>query len=267
MARYLLSLGHTSAVYLSALHYTTWSQSRLKGVAGQFSRAGYPDGVQLAANSTLLFLPAMLTASGLRDADVRSLMALKHTPSQTDSLDKEWMDFKARHQLPYPGYPQLSGSEKEYLVELVALNRRKATPQFRRATHEGALDVVADRIHNLSLRPLYEQAAAHTNATAWICANDSVAFGALSFLQKRKVKVPHEISVTGFDNVPVEALGHRLTTFDFNALEFIHRMLNFIVRPPRVRGPHKHQTIEVEGIIVERDTTGRAIPSRQKTRE
>jgi hypothetical protein len=35
---------------------------------------------------------------------------------------------------------------------------------------------------------------------------------------------------------------------------FVNRMLNFIVRPPRPRGHYRHSLIEVESIVVERDT-------------
>ena len=65
-----------------------------------------------------------------------------------------------------------------------------------------------------------------------------------------------------FDNEPVKAIEQRLTTLDFNAAGFIHRMLNFIARPPRTRGPYQHRPIEVEGIVMIRDTAG---PARSAT--
>lgn len=60
--------------------------------------------------------------------------------------------------------------------------------------------------------------------TALVCANDSIAFGVISALRKHGIRVPEDISVTGFDNidaadrsqsalttvhVPKEAMGER----------------------------------------------------------
>ena len=97
-------------------------------------------------------------------------------------------------------------------------------------------------------------------ATCGICANDVTALAALKFLRGRQVRTPGDISVMGFDNAPVVALENRLTTFDFNAMGFIRAMLSFVLRPPKPRGAYRHKTIEIKGIVLERDTTGRARP-------
>jgi hypothetical protein len=59
----------------------------------------------------------------------------------------------------------------------------------------------------------------------------------------------------GFDNSPVEALEHPLTRLDCNASGFIHRMVNSVVRPPHPRGAYRHSAIEIDAIVVQRDTT------------
>jgi LacI family transcriptional regulator len=89
-----------------------------------------------------------------------------------------------------------------------------------------------------------------------ICSNDDIAIQALSYLRKQGISVPKEISVVGFDNQPVRTLEHRLTSLDFNAYGFMHRMLNFIARPPRPRGYYRHMPVEVEAIVMQRDTAG-----------
>ena len=49
--------------------------------------------------------------------------------------------------------------------------------------------------------------------TAIICGNDVLAIGALSAAQARSIRVPEEISITGFDNLPItEYVWPKLTT-------------------------------------------------------
>ena len=49
--------------------------------------------------------------------------------------------------------------------------------------------------------------------TALLCANDMMAIGALEYCREKAIKVPAEISVVGFDDVPTaELLTPRLTT-------------------------------------------------------
>lgn len=49
--------------------------------------------------------------------------------------------------------------------------------------------------------------------TAWICASDQIAFGLISGLTERGIKVPDDLSVTGFDNIEMtEVFNPPLTT-------------------------------------------------------
>jgi LacI family transcriptional regulator len=50
-------------------------------------------------------------------------------------------------------------------------------------------------------------------ATALFCANDEMAVGALSYFQEAGIRVPHELSVIGYDDTPsAEFSAPRLTT-------------------------------------------------------
>jgi DNA-binding LacI/PurR family transcriptional regulator len=95
--------------------------------------------------------------------------------------------------------------------------------------------------------------------TAWICANDLAGICALDYLGKHRRPVPRTISVAGFDNLSAAAVENRLTSFDFNTAGVIYRALDFIVRPPKPRPGYRHFPIEVEGIVMERNTTGPAV--------
>jgi len=47
-----------------------------------------------------------------------------------------------------------------------------------------------------------------TRPTAVFCASDLMAFGAIMMALREDVKVPEDISLVGFDNSPIAALGH-----------------------------------------------------------
>ena len=51
--------------------------------------------------------------------------------------------------------------------------------------------------------------------TAIICVNDIMAVGALRELRERGIRVPQDMSVTGFDNV-------KLSEFSYPALTTVH---------------------------------------------
>jgi LacI family transcriptional regulator len=58
-------------------------------------------------------------------------------------------------------------------------------------------------------RALAEQALAgppRTRPTALLCANDLMAIGALQYCRSAGLRVPEDVSITGFDDVPIAAL-------------------------------------------------------------
>jgi LacI family repressor for deo operon, udp, cdd, tsx, nupC, and nupG len=63
-----------------------------------------------------------------------------------------------------------------------------------------------------------KNAAAHVismaeTPTAWICASDQIAFGLIAGLTEAGVRVPEDVSVTGFDNIEMtEVFNPPLTT-------------------------------------------------------
>ena len=90
---------------------------------------------------------------------------------------------------------------------------------------------------------------------AIIAANDNAALGIIRCLNERKIKIPQEVAVTGFDNIEASAfLRPALTTFDvpksdigrFAAKIVIDRCLN-----PRT----ENITINIPYKLVEREST------------
>jgi DNA-binding LacI/PurR family transcriptional regulator len=258
IARFLLGLGHTSIAFISLFHYAHWARRRYDGIVSQYSRLGFGGGVKLFAETVDVYLPNLLTASGLSDDTVRGLIAIGRTPSQFRDMESHWIEFKKANKPPFKGFPRLDTATVDGLVEVLALMRRHHGHHFYERTAAGSFDAIEKVMFTMHLTPLLDQAYKIGGATAWVCATDGIAFEALSFLRERKIRVPHDISVAGFDNAPVTAIEQGLTTLDFNAMSFVHQMLGFIVRPPRPRGAYRHATVEIEGVVMERATTGKA---------
>src|SRR5438067_5563325 len=95
--------------------------------------------------------------------------------------------------------------------------------------------------------------------TAIICVNDIMAVGALRELRERGIRVPEDISVTGFDNV-------KLSEFCYPALTTVHiprdRIGHIIFdrlapKPDKPETPAEHEIV-IDPEFVLRDSTGPA---------
>jgi LacI family transcriptional regulator len=60
--------------------------------------------------------------------------------------------------------------------------------------------------------------------TALICGNDVIAIGVLFEAQQRGIRVPQQLSITGFDNMPlIQDISPRVTTVNVPAQEMGER--------------------------------------------
>jgi DNA-binding LacI/PurR family transcriptional regulator len=92
--------------------------------------------------------------------------------------------------------------------------------------------------------------------TALICVNDITAVGALRELRERGLRVPQDVSVTGFDNV-------KLSEFCYPALTTVHiprERIGHIICECLIPGPQGPNGVEHEIVIdpefVVRESTG-----------
>ena len=107
------------------------------------------------------------------------------------------------------------------------------------------------------LAPRLHEVLALSDVTAWVAANDSLAFVLLDFLRDARVDVPDRLSVVGFDDTP-GAFTSGLTSYNFNAGLFAQRMLEHVLSPSVGRPGRKPDWIEVPGFVAERATSGQA---------
>lgn len=103
------------------------------------------------------------------------------------------------------------------------------------------------------LEILCNKAISLTEPTLWIMVNDSSAVYAFDFLKLNNRKIPEDISIISFDNIP-DAYPLDLTSYNFNYDLLINSILQFIVYP---RQDTKHNSIiEIPGTLTKRTSTG-----------
>ncbi len=97
--------------------------------------------------------------------------------------------------------------------------------------------------------------AANPAITAVICANDLMALGVLRALRDRGLRVPHDISVTGFDNIKLAQFSDPQLTSVHISREEIGRIICDCLFGPTTL-PEREFVIDPELIL--RDSTGPA---------
>ncbi len=79
---------------------------------------------------------------------------------------------------------------------------------------------------------------------ALFCANDIMALGAVDALRARGVRVPDEVSVIGFDNIPMAGWGaYQLTTISQEVDQMIERTIALMLE--RIEAPDRPARVEL----------------------
>jgi DNA-binding LacI/PurR family transcriptional regulator len=89
------------------------------------------------------------------------------------------------------------------------------------------------------------------DVTALFAANDDMAIGAIHALNEASRRVPHDVSVVGFDDIPVAAhVSPPLTTISSDNVELAATGLGYLVgylsnphSPPPPPAPHRHRLV------------------------
>ena len=90
--------------------------------------------------------------------------------------------------------------------------------------------------------------------TAVMCGNDILAYGALQECLWQNMRVPEEISITGFDNIEMAAhCRPGITTLHVPAFELGQRAARMLLPANAISSPPEHVCIDLELIV--RDTT------------
>ena len=104
---------------------------------------------------------------------------------------------------------------------------------------------------------LYRDAPAATRPTAVTCYNDLVAVGLCRALAEVGLRVPDDVSVIGFDDIPLcEFVPVPLTSVHMPAYEMGEIAARMLVRQIESREPVPPQRVYLDATLVERRSTG-----------
>ena len=123
------------------------------------------------------------------------------------------------------------------------------------------MSLLAQRKYSwVSLYPTLEKLLSRTDITAWVCAQDQIAADCYDFLTARKIAVPAQISLAGFDDAN-EASVLKLTSYNFNNAACTEAMLWHVLHPSLRRSKRPSSNIVgIRGFITMRRSTGKARP-------
>ena len=93
-------------------------------------------------------------------------------------------------------------------------------------------------------------------ATAWVCADDSLAILAQTWAQRQGIRIPQRLSLVGFDDSQ-QAAAAGLSSFSFNAGATARVMLDHLLRPGTARPSVRLPVHVTPGFVRERASTGR----------
>ena len=105
---------------------------------------------------------------------------------------------------------------------------------------------------------LHTLISSNSRITAIVCSNDVLALGVLWGARELKIKVPEELSVTGFDNMELTtALSPALTTVNSPSKKMGAHAAQYLIS--EIESPdHEIKRIELSAELIVRDTTGPA---------
>ncbi|MBD3241276.1 MAG: GntR family transcriptional regulator [Chitinivibrionales bacterium] len=221
VGRFLLGLGHRKVAWFAPKEWAKWARNRVVGLREEYARAGLADSV-IVFESTA---PSTRSTQTVFSRQATNWYASRYVASLPDA--KTGGD--SAHEPP--------------------------TEQALRRLRWQLSDLSRDQMLRKQLVPLLNQAAGRSDITAWVGANDVVALQCLDYLQLAGRRVPDDISVVGFDN-STDSTIRGLTTYDPNAMAFMHAMLSHILDPRLDPWDPRHDPpIEIEGYVTERATT------------
>lgn len=100
-----------------------------------------------------------------------------------------------------------------------------------------------------------------SGATAVMAFNDLMAVGVLNRLRQRGVRVPHDVSVTGFDDVLISSLSSpALTTVNFPRVRMGRASVDRLLDEVLGRSSDAHPVAEMPINLVVRDSSGVVAP-------
>jgi DNA-binding LacI/PurR family transcriptional regulator/DNA-binding FadR family transcriptional regulator len=217
VGEYLLGLGHRRVACFSLVDTSIWCRNRAAGIEAAFRAAGVVDGV------------------------------VRCTMPQYQTLEQIELDLARQ-----PRFRALEQQVRRFHASAGVPGRALGDYFFDPHVHF----YLWLRFMQAQMRDLMDRTLADRSITAWAAVTDMVAFIALEHLHERRVAVPTDLSVVGFDDLP-EAFGSGVSSYNFNVPATVQAMLRHLLRG-RGRGREGPAVLEVPGRVMARSTSGPA---------
>jgi LacI family transcriptional regulator len=129
-----------------------------------------------------------------------------------------------------------------------------------------ALEAAGDFNESSGFRATHELLAGSPVPTAIFAANDSMAIGALSALREAKRRVPDDVAVAGFDDIPLARfLDPPLSSVHVDISALGERATLRLLEAIREKAAHAHRTETFPTTLVLRRSCGAAAPTTRPT--
>ena len=226
MANLLINQGHRRVGFFTHGPEPFWSTTRRLAMEKAYESAGFSNAVVLLRAGPVWHKDGIFIDASENNPTVTSRMKeqARYVQAQIDHFERAFD--------PSPFRQRVLGEMQEMRVQLSGVWSRFV--------------------------PLCEQALAMHDITAWVAGEDQIAvYSLLPFLASRKMSVPRDISIVGFNNIP-EAIGAGLTTYDFNVPGLVSAAIDLFLFPERRRHyiDPSTQEVAVKGYIIDRGSIG-----------
>ncbi len=135
-----------------------------------------------------------------------------------------------------------------------AAERRRGYREAVESSNAGAIEIAGDFIEDSGHRAVPLILAMSPQPTAIFAANDAMAIGALRALREARVRVPEDLALAGFDDVPIARyLTPPLTTVRVEIAEMGRRAVDYLVNTLETGsdGSRKHDLIAATLVVRE----------------
>ncbi|MDD5672600.1 MAG: substrate-binding domain-containing protein [Chitinivibrionales bacterium] len=218
MGNMLLGLGHRKIAYISV----------------------YGDEQFLFSSQRYRGLKAVFRAAGLREGVTALTSNFYEVPSDHRLFKKSMED--------RPDWMGMYESAKK----IVPLNSHRHADKLMATLQT----ISAEEKFRQLCRPLFERALLYTDCTAWVCANDHMAYWAVDFLKAHNKKLPDDLSLVGFDDM-FYALQNDITSYNFNTPMLVHRIFQYILNPSCEKNANRFALIEIPGHVMLRGSVAK----------
>jgi DNA-binding GntR family transcriptional regulator len=216
---YLLRLGHCRVRCFSAVQRQDWTSERIAGIRRAYADAGMGDAVRAIS------------------ADIPDV--------NPDAAEGTWAQ----------PVVELSRSTLSAMAAVLSLQPRETT---RNALPNMLVNLSWQELLLSRLVRAFDDTLADRRTTAWVGLDDNIASLCLNYLHGKRVDVPREISVVGFDD-SAQAMFNGLSSYSFNGAAAMHAMVDYLVAPRQSGARVATDTvISVSGFVHERGSSGPA---------